>query len=276
MSSDERGSARKSLGLPLETSGIRSTSCYTGWTRSLTFQLPRTPDTRRPVSEAVFSDLRTEIISGDLQPGEKLRSERTLTEAFGVNRHAVREALKRLQQAGLVEVSQGGATRVLDLRSNGGLDLLPDLAIRASGRVDPKVLRSALEMRIAIGADAARLCARRAVASVSERLLRATEEMEKTDDVDTLTDLDTAFWALVVDGADNIAYRLAFNSLIRCLRANQRPALALIAGELLDHRARRSVAEAIAERDEGAAELRAREALSGSLEVALDLLSRSR
>ena len=83
---------------------------------------------------------------------------------FDVNRHAVREAVKRLQQAGLVEVSQGGATSVLDWRSNGGLDLLSHLSLRSSGRVDPKVVRSALEMRISIGADAARLCARRAVA----------------------------------------------------------------------------------------------------------------
>lgn len=194
---------------------------------------------------------------------------------FGVNRHAVREALKRLQQAGLVEVSQGGATRVLDWRSSGGLDLLSHLALRSSGRVDPKVVRAALEMRISIGADAARLCAQRAVAPLSDRLLQIADEMERTDDIDALTDLDTEFWALVVEGADNIAYRLAFNSLIRCLRANQKPALTLIAGELLDYRGRRSVAEAIAARDEEAAERSAREALCGSLEVALDLLSRS-
>jgi GntR family transcriptional regulator, transcriptional repressor for pyruvate dehydrogenase complex len=238
--------------------------------------MSQTSSTRRPVSEEVFSQLRAEILRGELRPGDKLPSERTLTDVFGVNRHAVREALKRLQQAGLVEVSQGGATRVLDLRSSGGLDLLPHLSLRSSGRVDPKVLRSALEMRISIGADAARLCARRAVAPLPDRLLQKCEEMETTDDLNALTDLDAAFWELVVEGADNIAYRLAFNSLIRSLRANQRPALALIASELLDHGSRRSIAEAIVARDEEAAARSARDALSGSLEVALDLLSRAR
>jgi DNA-binding FadR family transcriptional regulator len=228
---------------------------------------------RKPVSEAIFSTVRTEILSGDLKPGDKLRSERALTEAYGVNRHAVREAMKRLQQAGLVEVSQGGATRVLDWRTNGGLELLFHLALGSSGQVDPKVLRSALEMRISIGADAARLCARRAVPSLSERLLRMAAEMEATDDVETLLDLDAEFWSVVVDGADNIAYRLAFNSLVRCLRANQRPAMALVSGELLEPRGRRPVAEAIAAGDEEAAELGARKALSGSLETALDFLS---
>ena len=236
---------------------------------------PTSPDARTPVSEQIHSKLRNQILSGDLEAGEKLRSERALTEAFGVNRHAVREALKRLQQAGLVEVSQGGSTRILDWRSSGGLELLPQLSLLSSGGIDPTILRSALELRISIGADAARLCARRAVAPLSDRLLVITEEMGNTEDVDTLIYLDTQFWALVVDGADNIAYRLAFNSLIRCLRANQKPALALVAGELTDQRGRRSVAEAIAARDEQAAESGARQALSGSLEVALGLLSRS-
>ena len=175
-----------------------------------------------------------------------------------------------------MEVSQGGSTSVLDWRTSGGLDLLAHLSLLSSRRVDPRILRSALEMRISLGADAARLCARRAVAPLPERLLRITEEMSNAPDLDALIDLDTQFWALVVDGADNIAYRLAFNSLIRCLRANQKPALALVAGELLDQSGRRSLAEAIAVRDEQAAELGARQALSGSLEIALDLLSRSK
>ena len=98
--------------------------------------------------------------------------------------------------------------------------------------------------------------------------------MRETDDLPRLAELDTQFWGLVLDGADNIAYRLAFNSLIRCLRANEEPALRLISGELLDRRPRVLVEEAIAESDEEAAELHAREALSGGLEALLDYLLR--
>jgi GntR family transcriptional regulator, transcriptional repressor for pyruvate dehydrogenase complex len=235
--------------------------------------MPREAAARMPISEAVFGQLRDEILDGRLRAGEALRSERDLADAFGVSRHAVREAVRRLQQAGLVEVSQGGATSVLDWRACGGLDILPQLSLRTTGPVDPKVLRSALEMRISIGADAARLCARRAVASLSDRLHRVVEEMEKADDAKALIDLDTEFWALVVVGADNIAYRLAFNSLVRALQIHRGPATVLITDELLDPAARRSVATAIAEGDEEAAAGRAREALSGGLQTALSLLS---
>lgn len=229
--------------------------------------------TRMPVSEAVYVQLCGQILSGELQPGEALQSERSLVDALGVSRHAIREAVKRLQQAGLVEVSQGGATTVLDWRLHGGLDLLPQLSRRTSGPVDARILRSGLEMRIAIGADAARLCARRAVAPLTDALFEIVAEMEKNSDTGTLVDLDTEFWGVVVDGSDNVAYRLAFNSLIRSLETHRRPALVLLTDELLDPAARRSVAEAIAVGEEEAAALRAREALGGGLETALDLLS---
>jgi GntR family transcriptional regulator, transcriptional repressor for pyruvate dehydrogenase complex len=227
-----------------------------------------------PVSGKVFSRLRKQILSGSLAPGEALPSERTLVDDLGVSRHAVREALRRLQQAGLIAVSHGGATRVLDLRSNGGLDLLPHLALQSHGRIDPTVLRAALEMRVSIGADAARLCAMRATPSLCDQLRETVDAMKETDDLAALADLNTQFWGMVVDGADNIAYRLAFNSLIRCLRANEEPALRLISVELLDRRRRLLLEEAIAEGNEHAAELCAREALSGGLEVLLDYLSR--
>jgi GntR family transcriptional repressor for pyruvate dehydrogenase complex len=132
------------------------------------------------------------------------------------------------------------------------------------------VLRAALEMRVAIGADAARLCAVRATPSLCDEPRETVDAMKETDDLAALAALDTRFWGLVVDGADNIAYTLAFNSLIRCLRANEEPALRLISGELLDHRRRLLVEQAISGGDEHTAELRAREALAGGLEVLLD------
>src|SRR5689334_16763008 len=109
-------------------------------------------------SEAVHLDLRAAILSGSLKPGDAIPSERELAERLSVNRHAVREAVKRLQQARLVQVSQGGATRVLDWRETGGLDLLLDIALAREGTVDADTLRAIGEMRACIGSDAARLC----------------------------------------------------------------------------------------------------------------------
>lgn len=55
--------------------------------------------------EAVVSQLRRLIVSGELRPGERLIEER-LTERFGVSRPPMREALRVLQRDGIVQSRQ--------------------------------------------------------------------------------------------------------------------------------------------------------------------------
>src|SRR5205814_4754626 len=124
--------------------------------------MPIEPVHRSSVSDQVFGRLRDSVLTGEYPPDTSLPSERQLAEAFGVNRHAVREALKRMQQAQLVEITHGGATRVRDWRTSAGLDIAVQLA--QTGDVLPvgSLVRDMLEMRACIGADAARLAAVRA------------------------------------------------------------------------------------------------------------------
>ena len=74
------------------------------------------PVNRRSVPEDVFDQLVGEVLSGNMRPGDSLPSERRLAEVLGVSRPAVREALKRVTAAGLVEIRQGDATTVRDYR----------------------------------------------------------------------------------------------------------------------------------------------------------------
>jgi DNA-binding FadR family transcriptional regulator len=159
------------------------------------------------VSEIVHDRLRAEIVNGELAPGDAVPSERVLSERFGVNRHAVREALKRLQQSGLVQISQGGATRVHDWRTNGSLDLLFDLAAPDGQEPDAEILRAVLEMRASIGADAARLAAVRAAPEQRERVRELSADAATNEGYEAL-------WLAIVDASQNIAYRLALNTLL--------------------------------------------------------------
>ena len=68
--------------------------------------------------------------------GKPLPSERRLAEVLGVSRPAVREALQRMTQTGLVEVRHGGATTGRDFSRSAGLDLLPRLLVRRGGVLD--------------------------------------------------------------------------------------------------------------------------------------------
>ncbi|MBN8866243.1 MAG: FadR family transcriptional regulator [Solirubrobacterales bacterium] len=170
------------------------------------------------VSLRVHDALRRQILEGELEPGSPVPSERVLAEEFGVNRHAVREALKRLQQASLVRITHGGATRVLDWRDTGGLEVLLDLA----GDANPpaEIIRSVLEMRASIGVDAARLCAERATQSERDQVealaARAAGLIGSGDD-ELLDQAFAEFWMSIVVGSGNIAYRLSLNSLLAAL-----------------------------------------------------------
>jgi len=211
---------------------------------------------RRPLSAALHDTLRAEIVEGRFAPGDALPSERSLSDAYGVNRHAVREALKRLQQAGLVSVSQGGATRVRDWRVHAGLDLLVDLA--ASDLGDELALAVA-ELRRSIGVDAAALCAERAPAALRDEIVRVPSvpaERRFEDRAERYIRL----WSLIVDGSGNVAYRLAFNSLVAAEREGHMD-IRVHAAEVDDPRAQLALAEALAAGAARAAEAHARDLL---------------
>src|SRR5215212_3179568 len=115
---------------------------------------------RSLVSDQVFRLLTEQLLSGEYAPGEKLPTQRTLAAQLGVNMASVREALKRLEQMGLIEVRHGDAMRVRDWRAHGGLDVVAHLVLR-SGAVDAAVLGDVLEARELMLRELARLAAQR-------------------------------------------------------------------------------------------------------------------
>ena len=224
--------------------------------------MPLQPVQRTSVAGAVFDQLSDEIVSGRLAPGESLPPERELTERLGVNRQAVREALQRLDQLGLVEIRHGGSTRVRDFRQAGGPELLVLLLLGQDGTLDAGVVRSIFELRAAVAADAARLCAARAVPATVDGLEAAADAIADAEsDADRLA-ASERFWTLVIEGADNVAYRLLHNSLERVYAPIRDEVAVLIGGELSDAAGHRKVAAAIAKGQERGAEVAARRVLA--------------
>ena len=219
----------------------------------------------RPLSARIYATLREDIVAGRLRPGDAVPSERQLSDELGASRHAVREALKRLQEARLVRIAQGGATRVCDWRATGGLDLL--LALGAEGLDPPEVglRRAGLELRACIGADAARRCAQRASAVRRAELVAGAEALAAESDLDRRNAEYERLWGLIVEGADNIAYRLALNTLKSGQQVLAFDDARTVAGELADDAAIRALAAAIADGADGRAHETARELLERTI-----------
>ncbi|MDJ0786025.1 MAG: GntR family transcriptional regulator [Myxococcota bacterium] len=172
------------------------------------------PVARQSLSDAVFAQLRDQIVAGHMAPGEALPSERVLCDELGVARGAVREALRRLEQARLISVRHGGASRVLDFRRSAGMDLLVDLALSGEAGLAPQVVRGIIEMRSGLAPDVARLAALRGDGEAAARLREIVAEMRDASvPLSRLQVLSQEFWTVLVEASGNLAYQLAFNTL---------------------------------------------------------------
>jgi DNA-binding FadR family transcriptional regulator len=226
----------------------------------------------RSLADQVFAQLATEIIGGEYQPGAALPSERELAEVFDVNRHVVREALKRLAQANLVKIAQGGHTRVLDYKRHAGLEMLALFAEYAHGQ--PQVIAhwfSVLEMRAAMAADVVRLCALRASPELRHELVEISDQMAASVDAQEVYALEVRFWERILDGTGNLAYRLAFNSLIKSAYRMGEQARDMSVMEVRAAGNRQSLAQAILAGEAERAETETRECMRSQLAV-LDTL----
>lgn len=217
------------------------------------------PILKQPLSDALYVQLRGKIIDGVLKPGERLPSERELSEASGINRGAVREAVKRLQQAGLVAVSQGGKHEVLDYREQGSLALLPSLLINSKGQVDPKVVRAMMGMRSALAPEIAAEAARLGGAALSAQLELVLAAMEaQAHDLPALQAGALNFWQTLTAACDNIAYQLAFNTMRRVYEKAWDQLTLVMAREFQDLRNLKSITQAVRRSDTEAARRAAR------------------
>ncbi len=230
------------------------------------------PVARRLVHDDVFDQLLDEVVGGELSAGDALPSERRLAEVLGVSRPAVREALQRLSQAGLVEVRHGGSTTVRDYRTSAGLDLLPRLLVR-DGQLDPSVGLSILQARQAIAPAVAALAAETAGPAARERLETAVQALEAAEGSEPRQHAALAFWDAVVDAADSIVFRLLFNSL----RLAYEPTIAALApvmeAEVDNLEGYRALTDAVAAGDSDGAHAAADDLLRPATEAISQLLS---
>lgn len=227
---------------------------------------------KKSVSDVVFEQLRSRILNAELRPGEELPAERLLCELLQVSRNAVREAIKRLQEAGLVEVRHGGATTVLDYREKAGPELLPILLLDAEGHLRLDVARSIVRMRQVLSPAIAADAARAANAEYAEKLQSICEQMAATKSTPQRQSLALGFWAVLVTASGNIAYQLAFNSLNKTYQPIFSLLTNMLSKEFHDLDNFSNIADAVRNADAPAAEAAARRTIDASTTAILKFL----
>jgi len=70
------------------------------------------------VTDYIIGQIRDAIMSGRVKPGNRLASEKELTEEFGVSKATLREALRGLETMGLIEIRQGATGGIFITKVN--------------------------------------------------------------------------------------------------------------------------------------------------------------
>jgi DNA-binding FadR family transcriptional regulator len=151
---------------------------------------------RSGLVEQVIEQLRVEIRSGGLPLGERIPTEGELATTFGVGRNTVREAVRALAHAGLLDVRQGDGTFVhATTELSGALRKLPGAE-----------LREVLELRRVLEVESARLAAtRRTAGELAElrKTLRRRDSALGEARIDVAVHADAEFHRLIVQAAHN-------------------------------------------------------------------------
>lgn len=118
---------------------------------------------RQSLVDTVVEQLRTQLAEGEWAVGDRIPTEHELAEQLGVGRNTVREAVRVLVHAGLLESLQGNGTFVRSTADPAAVLR----TMRHAGALD------VLELRVALEAEAARLAAVRREPGDLERLHEA-------------------------------------------------------------------------------------------------------
>lgn len=211
-----------------------------------------------PAYKLVSSELERSILNGALKPGAPLPTEKELSEQFGVNRSTIREAIRQIEQLGLVTRRQGRRLFVC----------MPGVSALSSNLMRSMLLQHVSfedlwQVAMLLEPLGARLATQAASASDLDEIHDNLNQAQQLCDSPVsperdhaLTELDVSFHALVARASNNRALMLAREPIGMLLT----PALTRLQGLLpgahtRNLRAHQHVFDAIREHDADRAEL---------------------
>ncbi|MFR9777748.1 FadR/GntR family transcriptional regulator [Micromonospora sp. MS34] len=178
-----------------------------------------------------IEQLRARILGGEWPVGGRIPTEPQLVAALGVGRNTVREAVRALVHAGVLECRQGSGTYVVST---------DELAPVVARRLTDDRMAEVIEVRRAFEVEAARLAAlRRTPADLAalDGALAAREAAWRSGRVDDFVEADAALHTAVVAAAHNAMLAELYASVGVALRSTVAQAMgdALEPERYVDH-----------------------------------------
>jgi DNA-binding FadR family transcriptional regulator len=154
---------------------------------------------RRHLYLEVMTNLEQMIMDESLKIGDKLPPEHVLAQRFGVSRNVLREAIKGLNERGLIEVKPGKGAFVAKPTLRMLTDMLNRLVVL--GGISAKHL---YEIRLPLEVMCAGLAAQRASSEHIEKLKELVQQMPKAaENIESWCDIDIQFHLTISEATAN-------------------------------------------------------------------------
>ncbi|WP_158564058.1 FadR/GntR family transcriptional regulator [Jiangella anatolica] len=198
--------------------------------------------------------IRADISKGGLQPGEELPSEAEYGERFEVSQRVVRDALRTLNNEGIISTRQGKRAVVGSLRPAAMSNY-----IRFLVDTDPSAIDELMDFRALLEGHAARLAAERVTDDDVARLRQAVAEVVRTgDDLEARVPADLRLHELIAQLSGNRLIDSMLEVLAETLAEERRRGAEIFQSAGIGHEQTNdqhlALVEAIAARDGDAAE----------------------
>ena len=223
------------------------------------------PVMRQSLSDKLAQRIRAMIRKGDYQQGDRLPPIMEMAKRFGVGHPTIREALKKLETMGFVEIRHGSGVYVT--RSE---EVLVLASRDYSGTVTKKLLldliaaRMPLEMKSV--ADAVKNASRDDLGEMRRLLTIAGQNLENDE---KLNEINMSFHRQIARASGNTVLAQLLDVLRDLFTEEQRLILGIFASRQRDHKEHLSILEALEKRNEKLATDRMRTHLQGVADAIL-------
>ncbi|KJS22145.1 MAG: hypothetical protein VR72_07260 [Clostridiaceae bacterium BRH_c20a] len=202
------------------------------------------------VYERILKELTAAIMHGDLKPGDKLPAERSLSEMMGVSRTSLREALKMLAAAGMVEIKHGQGVFITEKESTASI--LKDFANQ--NVIDSHTLKDLFELRKLLETQNAIWACQRAdneeikkLNLLVEKTLNALQDTK--DDLVILAKQDSEFHTLLAEATGNKVIVRVMHDLLDLMNDSRCQALSIPGRPFRSLNEHKEIVEALKLRD---------------------------
>ena len=151
--------------------------------------------------DMIVDDIKKDIISGELKPGDKISGEYDLAKKYEVSRFTVREAMKKLDSTGLITIKHGIGSFVNEITPESFMK--PLLPVLVMSNID---IQEICEARLPLEVQSISLCIDRINDEKLSEMKEVYKKMERAlseKDINKYNELDIQFHLLLAKASEN-------------------------------------------------------------------------